>query len=121
LERRSILSFELWFWTSFNCLFVRLAEDHKLKGNAAYKSGKYEEAYKHYTQAIFHNPNCATYWSNRSAALMMLQDYTSALDDCTQAIKLDETLTKVGASSTEVCATHIFILRRYICGLQSVT
>lgn len=76
-------------------LDAELAEDHKLRGNAAYKTGMYEEACENYTKAIFHNPNCATYWSNRSAALMMLQDYTSALDDCTQAIKLDETFTKV--------------------------
>ena len=85
------------------CLF-RLAEDHKLKGNAAYKSGMYEEAREHYTKAIFHNPNCATYWSNRSAARMMLQDFTTALDDCTQAIKLDETFTKVNMYCTSyVC------------------
>ncbi len=73
----------------------RLADEHKLKGNAAYKAGHYDVARHHYTQAIFHNPNCATYWSNRSAALMMMHEYTSALDDCTQAIKLDETFTKV--------------------------
>lgn len=76
-------------------MYIRLAEEHKLKGNAAYKTGLYQEASEHYTKAIFHNPNCATYWSNRSAALMMLQDFSSALDDCIQAIKQDETFTKV--------------------------
>lgn len=70
----------------------------------------YEEAREHYTKAIFHNPNCATYWSNRSAALMMLQDYTSALDDCTQAIKLDETFTKVGILDVIVIARKGVIL-----------
>lgn len=74
---------------------LRLAEEHKSKGNAAYKAGRYEEARECYSRAIFHNPNCATYWSNRSAALMMLEDYGSALDDCTQSIKLDEAYTKV--------------------------
>ena len=73
----------------------RLAEKHKFKGNAAYKVGSYTEACDHYTKAIYHNPNSATYWSNRSAALMMLQDYTAALEDCTQAIKLDDSFTKV--------------------------
>ena len=77
----------------------RLAEEHKLKGNAAYKAGRYQDACDSYTKAIFHNPNCATYWSNRSAALMMLEDFASALDDCTQAIKLDESYTKVRRDS----------------------
>lgn len=66
-----------------------------MKGNTAYKAGRYEEACEHYTKAIHHNPNNATYWSNRSAALMMLQDFSSAIDDCAQAIKLDEAFTKV--------------------------
>ena len=86
-------------------LWSRLADEYKVKGNAAYKCGMYEEAQQHYTKAIFHNPNCATYWSNRSAALMMMQDYVSALDDCTQAIKLDETFTKV-SSGCCVCVSR---------------
>lgn len=76
-------------------LLPRVAEEHKLKGNVAYKAGRYEEACQHYTQAIHHNPNSATYWSNRSAALMMLHKFSEALDDCTQATKLDESYTKV--------------------------
>ena len=80
---------------TFNLILFRLAEEYKLRGNAAYKTGLYSDACEHYTKAIYHNPNCATYWSNRSAALMMLQDYTSALDDCSQAIRLDENFIKV--------------------------
>lgn len=75
--------------------YLRLAEEHKMLGNAAYKNGVYESARDHYSKAIYHNPNCVTYWSNRSAALMMLEDYSSALDDCTHAIKLDESFVKV--------------------------
>ena len=85
----------IFFFFSF-----RLAEEHKARGNEAYKAGKYDEACQQYTKAIFHNPNCATYWSNRSAALMMLQKYSSALEDCAQAIKLDESFMKVSIKSS---------------------
>ena len=73
----------------------RLAEARKNDGNAAYKAGLYEEALTLYSQAVYHNPNSAVYYSNRSAALMMLDRYQEALDDCTQAIKLDDTYVKV--------------------------
>ena len=73
----------------------RLAENNKIKGNLAYQAGRYEEAYELYSKAVFHNPNYAMYWSNRSAALMMLEKFSAALEDCTQAIKLDETYIKV--------------------------
>lgn len=76
----------------------RLAEENKLKGNVAYQSGRYKEACDLYGKAVYHNPNCAMYWSNRSAAQMMLENFSSALEDCTQAIKLDETYVKVGVT-----------------------
>lgn len=81
------------------CVFVcacRVAEARKCAGNDAYQSGCYEEAVDLYSQAVYHNPNSAVYHSNRSAALMMLHRYQEALDDCTQAIKLDDAYMKVG-------------------------
>ncbi len=82
-------------------MFVRcrLAEARKADGNKAYQAGRYEEAVAFYSKAVYHNPNDAVYYSNKSAALMMIQRYQEALDDCTQAIKLDDTYMKVGTGS----------------------
>ena len=60
-----------------------------------YKSGSYEEAIEHYTQAINLQPDCAVYYGNRSAALMMVAKYSQALDDCTRSVQKDEKYTKV--------------------------
>ena len=60
----------------------------------AYKEGEYEEACDLYTKAIFHNPNNAGYYGNRSAALLMLEQYQRALEDAVKSIKLDEQFVK---------------------------
>lgn len=72
----------------------RVAERFKGEGNTAYKAQDYEKAKQCYSSAIYHCPGCAVYYGNRSAALMMLNDYTAALDDCTRAVQLDESFTK---------------------------
>ena len=72
----------------------REAEEFKQRGNIAYKEGEYEEAYDLYTKAIFHNPNNAGYYGNRSAALLMLEQYQGALEDAVKSIKLDEQFVK---------------------------
>ena len=41
-----------------------------------------------------HNPACASYYGNRSAAYMMLEDYRKALADAQQSISLDEGFVK---------------------------
>ena len=60
-----------------------------------YKDGNYEEAIGFYTQAINLQPDCAVYYGNRSAALMMVARYGQALDDCTRSVQKDEKYTKV--------------------------
>lgn len=70
------------------------AERYKQLGNASYKEGEYAEALEFYTKAIFHNPNNAGYYGNRSATLLMLEKYQRALEDAVKSIKLDERFVK---------------------------
>lgn len=72
----------------------RTAERYKQLGNASYKEGEYAEALEFYTKAIFHNPNNAGYYGNRSATLLMLEKYQRALEDAVKSIKLDERFVK---------------------------
>lgn len=72
----------------------REAEDYKMRGNAAYKEGEYSEARELYTKAIYHNPSNAGYYGNRSATLLMLEEYQRALEDAVTSIKLDERFIK---------------------------
>jgi DnaJ family protein C protein 7 len=62
----------------------------KLSGNKAYKEGEYAEACELYTKAIFHNPGNAGFYGNRSASLLMLEQYQKALEDAVKSISLDE-------------------------------
>ena len=71
------------------------AEEAKKKGNEFYKNGEYDKAIEFYTQAINLQPQCAVYYGNRSAALMMVYRYSQALDDCTRSVQRDEKYTKV--------------------------
>ena len=71
------------------------AEDAKHKGNDLYRSGEYDKAIEFYTHAINLQPKCAVYYGNRSAALMMIDKYSQALDDCTRSVQRDEKYTKV--------------------------
>ena len=41
-----------------------------------------------------HNPNNASYYGNRAAALMMLEKYSSALEDAVRSTQLDENFVK---------------------------
>lgn len=75
-------------------IVYRLAEQHKAAGNEAYKTQDYEKARQCYTEAIIASPGCALYYGNRSAALMMLEKWSLALDDCTKAVQMDECYTK---------------------------
>ena len=75
--------------------YRQAAEAAKLQGNEFYKTGEYDKAIEFYTQAINLQPLCAVYYGNRSAALMMIEKYSQALDDCTRSVQRDEKYTKV--------------------------
>jgi len=74
--------------------YKELAERRKNEGNELYKAKDYREALKLYAEAIKLCPDCAAYYSNRSACYMMLGKYHDALNDAREAVRLDSTFVK---------------------------
>ncbi|KAF9899016.1 hypothetical protein BX616_003360 [Lobosporangium transversale] len=70
------------------------AEQIKTQANQEYKVGNYAAAVDLYSQSIKIEPSNATYYGNRSAALMMIKKYSDAYKDCQTAIQLDPTFVK---------------------------
>ncbi|KAG0299707.1 hypothetical protein BGZ98_009824 [Dissophora globulifera] len=70
------------------------AEEIKAQANQEYKVGNYAGAVDLYSQAIKLEPANATYYGNRSAALMMIKKYTDAAKDCLTAVGLDPSFVK---------------------------
>lgn len=58
------------------------------KGNAAFASGQFEDAIKHFTEAIEIDPGNHVLYSNRSAANASLFNYENALADATKVTEL---------------------------------
>ena len=58
-------------------------------GLTSYKKGKYEEAVKHYDQAIRINPQNGTTYTNRGAARASLGQHNDAIADFDEAIRLN--------------------------------
>lgn len=65
------------------------AEARKEEGNAAFRSGRYEEAARQYSAALQLDPRCAVYWANRAMANLKLGAYGAAEADCDEALKLE--------------------------------
>lgn len=61
----------------------------KRLGNEKYKEGKFREALDLYNQAIAIDPTKASFYSNKSAALMSLGNLIEAVFECQEAIRLD--------------------------------
>lgn len=61
----------------------------KRLGNEKYKEGKFGEALDLYNQAIAIDPTKASFYSNKSAALMSLGNLIEAVFECQEAIRLD--------------------------------
>ncbi|KAG9323716.1 hypothetical protein KVV02_006439 [Mortierella alpina] len=70
------------------------AEQIKAQANQEYKVGNYVAAVDLYSQSIKLEPTNATYYGNRSAALMMIKKYSEASKDCQTAIRLDSSFVK---------------------------
>jgi len=66
------------------------AEEAKNAGNELFKSGKWEEAYTKYTEAIESAPTSAVLYANRSAALLKAGRVDEAIADGRKATELDE-------------------------------
>lgn len=71
-----------------------LAEEKKTEGNTYYKMRDYRKALICYTRAIELCPRCVAYYGNRSACRMMLGQWTEALEDARESVRLDSTFSK---------------------------
>ena len=80
-----------------------MAEELRLKGNAAFSSGKFAEAVELYTKALALDANAAALWSNRAAAYMSLKKFEQALLDATKAVQVNPSFSKVRFTSPPSC------------------
>ena len=73
---------------------VTPAEEAKARGNEAFIAKNYDEAMIHYSEAITLNPDCAVYYSNRSAVHALKQNWQAALDDANICVAKDPKFVK---------------------------
>ena len=71
------------------------AEEARKEGNECMKAGKHIEAMLHYTTAIKHDPRNHEYYSNRSVALLKVEQYYHSRMDACKAIELKPDWPKV--------------------------
>jgi stress-induced-phosphoprotein 1 len=64
------------------------ADEFKQQGNTAFSAGKFPEAIDLFSQAISLDPTNHVLYSNRSAAYASLKDYTSAVNDANETVRL---------------------------------
>jgi tetratricopeptide (TPR) repeat protein len=78
---------------SFQHTATTSATEWKEKGNIQFKSGNYTAALDCYSSSIAAEPNSVGY-ANRAMAHLKLNNYTTAVKDCTAALDLDENYVK---------------------------
>ncbi|EHA8588492.1 hsp70-Hsp90 organizing protein [Cocos nucifera] len=65
-----------------------MAEEAKARGNTAFSAGRFEEAIRHFSEAIDLAPTNHVLYSNRSAAYASLNRYAEALADARKTVEL---------------------------------
>ncbi|CAN6460912.1 unnamed protein product [Victoria cruziana] len=65
-----------------------MADEAKAKGNAAFSAGRFDEAVRHFSDAISLAPTNHVLYSNRSAAYASLHRYSDALEDAKKTVEL---------------------------------
>lgn len=60
----------------------------KAEGNKHFAAKEFQEAIKHFTEAIGHDPTDHVFFSNRSACYTSLQEYQKGLDDAKKCVEL---------------------------------
>ncbi|MQL81309.1 hypothetical protein Taro_013769 [Colocasia esculenta] len=65
-----------------------MADEAKAKGNAAFSAGRFDEAVRHFSDAIQLAPSNHVLYSNRSAAYASLHRYAEALADAQKTVEL---------------------------------
>ncbi|KFP26245.1 Mitochondrial import receptor subunit TOM34, partial [Colius striatus] len=64
------------------------AQTLKEEGNELVKKGNHKKAAEKYSESLKLNPECATY-TNRALCYLSLKQYKEAVQDCTEALRLD--------------------------------
>ncbi|CAA0820580.1 Hsp70-Hsp90 organizing protein 3 [Striga hermonthica] len=65
-----------------------MADEAKARGNAAFSAGSYDDAVRHFTEAIALAPTNHVLYSNRSAAYASLGKFSEALSDAQKTVEL---------------------------------
>ncbi|KAJ3680301.1 hypothetical protein LUZ60_016579 [Juncus effusus] len=65
-----------------------MADEAKAKGNAAFSAGRFDEAIRHFSDAIVLAPSNHVLYSNRSASYASLNKYSEALADAEKTVEL---------------------------------
>ncbi|KAH6818098.1 stress-inducible protein [Perilla frutescens var. frutescens] len=65
-----------------------MADEAKAKGNAAFSAGNFDDAVRHFTDAINLAPSNHVLYSNRSAAYASLNKFSEALSDAQKTVEL---------------------------------
>jgi len=71
-----------------------LAEEHRQKGNAIYKEGKFPAALKEYEEACRRNPKDAKIYGNMALCYLKLMEPVMAIKKCEEALKHDPKFVK---------------------------
>jgi len=64
------------------------ADEHKAKGNTAYKAKSFDEAVKHYEAAIAELPDEMTYYNNLAAVYFEQKEFDTCIETCKKAISV---------------------------------
>lgn len=66
----------------------KCARAAKELGNAAYKKKDFENALKHYGEAVEHDPNDITFYNNIAAVYFEQKDYQQCIEQCEKGIEI---------------------------------
>jgi len=91
------------------------AEASKQDGHAAFKEGRYEDAVRHYSEAIESDQLSAVLYSNRSGALAAAGSYEVALTDAERCIALEPQWAKGHTRK----AASLHGLKRYMAAIHA--
>ena len=69
-----------------------VADEHKAKGNDAYKAKKFDEAVTHYSAAIEALPDEMTYYNNLAAVFFEQKKFDECIEKCKKAIEIGRSM-----------------------------